>query len=142
MKSVSLFAFAVLAPAASWAGHMGYGGQAGGCSHGCGQLSAILMAGVAVLGWWVLHKAEKDAVVAKWAGRIVGGALLLLGLGGFICGTVSHIAKNKAGKACCMMHSQEAGLTGEGQDAMLPPGHPPVDRAVQTEVRKKTKRTR
>ncbi|TBR20461.1 hypothetical protein EPO15_13165 [bacterium] len=89
--------------------------------HGAGLGAGALMGAVAVLGWWLLTQAEKEAgKVLLWSGRVVGWLLLAGGLAGFMCASLSHAAK--AWKACssCAMHGPQGGPGG------LPPGHPPL----------------
>jgi hypothetical protein len=85
------------------------------------NFSGALMGAVAALGWIVLTKAHKETErVLLWSGRAVGWLLLVGGLAGFLCASLSHAMK--AAKACssCAMHGGP-----QGGDA-LPPGHPPL----------------
>lgn len=95
------------------------GPTAGACAggHGCGALSTALMAAVAALGVWVLRSVEKDGVWVKRAGQVVGWALAVVGLGGFLCGAASYGMK-KRNQSC----PTPAGLS----SMTLPPGHPPL----------------
>ena len=87
--------------------------------HAGGLGAGALMGAVAALGWWLLTRAEKEAGKALlWSGRIVGWLLLLGGLSGFLCASLSHAAKMWKACSSCEMH----GTPGDG----LPPGHPPV----------------
>ena len=95
----------------------------GAGSSGTGLGAGALMAGAAVLGWWVLTRARQETDKALlWSGRVLGWLLLTVGLAGFLCASLSHAAK--ALKACssCALHGSE----GVGASA-LPPGHPPLD---------------
>jgi hypothetical protein len=84
---------------------------------GCGALSTALMAAIAALGVWVLRSAEKDGGLVKRAGQVVGWALAVIGLGGFLCGAASYGMK-KRNQSC---------PTPAGVSSMtLPPGHPPL----------------
>lgn len=89
---------------------------------GAGHLAIVPLAALAALGWWVLRVNEKDAAGAvKWAGRVVGWALVAIGLSGAACAGASHIKHKVSGAAAC--HGPHGG---GGGGAMLPPGHPPV----------------
>ena len=85
--------------------------------HGCGAMAIASMAAVAALGVWVLRSSEKDAGAVRRAGQAVGWVLAVVGLGGFLCGAVSHAAK--ARPHSCQMESGGSGMK-------LPQGHPPV----------------
>lgn len=105
-----------------------------GCGHGamqgCGHLSAVLLAATAALGYWVLRNAEKDSGYVRWAGRGVGAILLLGGLAGFLCGTVSHMTGAGGMKGCNhdMMPQHGAQMAPPSAPDELPPGHPPIQR--------------
>ncbi|OGR75975.1 MAG: hypothetical protein A2X40_08505 [Elusimicrobia bacterium GWC2_65_9] len=90
----------------------------GGCA--TGHASTALMAGVSVLGYWVLHQSSKDSGAVRRAGQAVGWVLVVGGLAGFLCGALTH-ARDKAGTRSC-------GISGASDAGMLsmPPGHPPV----------------
>lgn len=88
------------------------------CSGGCGALSLLAMAAIAALGVWVLRQAEKDGVLVKRAGQAVGWTLAVVGLGGFLCGTVSYGMKRS--RSCGVTPSAASG------GMTLPPGHPPL----------------
>lgn len=92
----------------------------GACAsgHGCGPAAAALMAAVAALGVWVLRSVETDGVAVKRTGQAVGWTLAVVGLGGFLCGAVSHVLKNKP---------QSCHMASGAPDTKLPPGHPPID---------------
>jgi len=101
------------------AGASACGTAAGACAsgHGCGAASTVLMAATAALGVWVLRSAEKDGGLVKRAGQVVGWALAVVGLGGFLCGAASYGLK-KRNQSC---------PTPAGVSSMtLPPGHPPL----------------
>jgi hypothetical protein len=85
-------------------------------SGGCGAMSLVAMAAIAALGVWVLRLAEKDGGAVKRAGQAVGWTLAVVGLGGFLCGTVSYGMKRSRS---CGVSPAAAGMT-------LPPGHPPL----------------
>lgn len=84
----------------------------------CGVFSTVLMAAVAALGVWVLRLTEKDGGPVKRAGQAVGWTLVVIGLLGFLCGSVSHATKGWS-RDC---HAQAG-----GSDMKLPQGHPPID---------------
>lgn len=86
--------------------------------HGCDALAVALMAAVAGLGVWVLRWTEKDTGTIKWAGQAVGWVLIVVGLLGFLCGSVSHAMKGWSQKSC---HS-----TAGRSETKLPIGHPPI----------------
>lgn len=86
-------------------------------SGGCGALSLLAMAAIAAIGVWVLRQAEKDGGGVKRAGQAVGWTLAVVGLGGFLCGTVSYGVKRSRS---CGVHAAAAGRP-------LPPGHPPLN---------------
>lgn len=122
------------APSAVWAACEHAAGAA--CPHGgaCGGLGGALLAGVAALGYWVLRSAEKDAGAVRWAGRVAGWVLLVVGLAGFVCGAVCHAKKNAHGKCSTSGvadYSQGGGYSpggyGAGGTMEMPPGHPPID---------------
>lgn len=108
----------------------------GGCaSGGCGHLAAVLMAATAALGYFVLHQSSKDSGSVRRAGQVAGWVLLVVGLGGFLCGAAGH-ARRMGGmiKQC---HAKPEGMMGGMQ---MPPGHPPVDgmnTSVEVTVTKK-----
>lgn len=94
IKSISIFALTVMAfPSVALAC------GSGGCGRGGGHyfLGVALMALLAVLGLWVLRNAEKDPKWIKWAGRVVGWLLVVIGLLGFLCGALSHGMKQANG---------------------------------------------
>ncbi|MEK7743096.1 MAG: hypothetical protein AAB578_01800 [Elusimicrobiota bacterium] len=97
----------------------------GGCSHGggCGQLAGVLMAAVAVLGYWTLNRAEKDTGQAKKAGLAVGWVLVVIGLLGFLCSAAGHIS-NKAEHSSCAVKERAAAYPDMMQ---MPPGHPQIE---------------
>lgn len=113
---------AVLTPALAFAGHGGHAcPMHPGCGGGGGLLGAALMAGAAALGWWVARQAGKDSGKTRVAGLILGWTLAVFGLAGFLCGSISHMAKKmcpKSGASCP--------LKGMSSGAGLPEGHPPV----------------
>lgn len=84
-------------------------------SGGCAAMSLLAMAAIAALGVWVLRQAEKDGGFVKRAGQAVGWTLAVVGLGGFLCGTVSY----------GMKRSRSCGAPSAAGMA-LPPGHPPL----------------
>lgn len=87
---------------------------------GCGQAATALMAAVAALGYFVLRSTDKDGGLVKRAGQAVGWTLAVVGLAGFLCGSLSHALKSCGARAGCA-HRQP------GTD--LPPGHPPLGSA-------------
>ena len=91
-------------------------------SGGCGQLSGVLMAATAALGYLVLHHCEKDAQAVRWAGRVVGWVLLVGGLGGFLCSTASHMKSKSCGQSTAQCHRQPPAAMPE----QLPYGHPAI----------------
>lgn len=119
------FLFAALPavlPQAAAAFSMGGPGMGPGAPGG-GMVSGALMGAVAVLGWWLLTKVRGEADKALlWSGRVLGWVLLVGGLSGFLCASLSHAGR--AWKACssCGMH----GPSGAAGEAPLPPGHPPL----------------
>ena len=113
---------------------MGHGACATG--GGCGHLASVLMAATAALGYGVLHHSSKDSGAARRAGQVVGWVLVVIGLGGFLCGAAGH-ARKMGG-----MMKQQCHASGEqGAGAMqMPPGHPPIDgmnTSVEVTVTKK-----
>lgn len=124
MKKV-LTAAAVVAPGAASACAMG-GGAGGGClMSGGGHAASVLMAATSALGYWIVRSSAKDSGAAKWAGQSVGWVLLVVGLGGFLCGSLSHAFKRAGGSSSCMMGGSGGGSVGIGEMRM-PPGHPPI----------------
>lgn len=118
MKTI-LAAVTTLVPGAARAcGHGGPMMGHGGCA--AGHASTALMAGVSVLGYWVLHQSSKDSGAVRRAGQAVGWILVVAGLAGFLCGAMSH-ARDRAGARSC-------GMSGAPDAAMpsMPPGHPPL----------------
>lgn len=68
----------------------------------CGHLASVLMAATAALGYWVLHQSSKDSGSVRRAGQVVGWVLVVVGLGGFLCGAAGHARKMVgAMKSCC-----------------------------------------
>lgn len=122
MKSI-MASLSMMVPGSAWA--CGGGAAAGGCSHGggCSQLAGVLMAALAVLGYWTLSRAEKDSGAAKKAGQATGWILVLIGLLGFLCSTAGHIAKS-AGHPNCQVKESAAAYPDMMQ---MPPGHPQVE---------------
>ena len=113
----------VALPAAAQATGM-YGGELHGeaCPVGM-HLAAILYAGVAALGYWVLQHADKDTRgLVKKTGQVVAWTLIVLGLLGFLCGVGSHITKaaGKCGGKCPsgMMDGGQAGGGGQPAQSM------------------------
>ena len=113
---------------------------------GAGHLVIVPLAALAALGWWVLRVNEKDGDGAiKWAGRVVGWALVVIGLSGAACAGASHIKGKLSGKACCGAESRPMscghhGMGAGDEDAELPPGHPPIGGMTpEASSRKKTK---
>ena len=90
---------------------------------GCGHMSGALMAGTAALGWWILRQAEKDASLTRWAGRAVGWALAIVGLGGFLCAAANHAKRLSSCGGQSTSKCAHHGRMGDG----LPPGHPLVE---------------
>lgn len=122
MRMIAPFALTLLSQAAA-ACPMGGGPGMGPGSHAGGMAGGVLMGAVAVLGWWLLTKADKEAARAvKWSGRAIAWVLMLGGLSGFLCASLSHAGR--AWKACssCSMHGSAGGGGGS-----LPPGHPPLN---------------
>ena len=115
--------FMLAGPSVAFAG---YGHGVGGCLYGpgSGHLAAVLLAGVAALGYWVLRQSEKDVKIVRWAGQTVGWVLLVVGLLGFLCGSWSHIKSAASGTRYCP-HGEVHG-TGSTQTMEMPPGHPPL----------------
>lgn len=77
----------------------------GGCAMGGGghHLASVLMAATAVLGYWALRWSDKDPIPTRYAGRAVGWVLVVFGLGGFLCGSLSHGAKMAGMRSGCPM---------------------------------------
>ncbi|MDD5302321.1 MAG: hypothetical protein PHS14_04355 [Elusimicrobia bacterium] len=120
MTRLMMTALALIPAGASACGPMaGMPAASGACAggSGCGAMSLALMAAVAALGVWVLRSAEKDGGAVKRAGQVVGWALAVVGLGGFLCGAVNYGLK-KRNQACPMPAA--------GSSMTLPPGHPPL----------------
>ena len=93
------------------------------------------MAVAAVLGYWVLHQSSKDSGSVRRAGQVVGWILVVVGLGGFLCGAAGHARRMGGAMTQCR-------VSGDGAaDAMrMPPGHPPIggmNTAVEVTVTKK-----
>ncbi len=84
-------------PAAAQAGGMYGAGQGHG---GGGHAAAALYAALAVLGYWVLQHAAKEAAgYVKRTGIVLGMTLVVIGLLGFLCG-VGHHAKRGMSRQC------------------------------------------
>lgn len=98
---------------------------AGGCPPHAG---GVLLLAAAALGYWVLRSAEKDGGYVRWAGRVVGWALIVFGLAGFLCGAVNH-ARHRCGQDGAALKKCH-----ETSAPELPPGHPPID-GVDKKVR-------
>ncbi|MEK7383239.1 MAG: hypothetical protein AAB262_08125 [Elusimicrobiota bacterium] len=113
-----LAAMTVVVPGVVWAFAQG-APMAGGMMHhgGCamGHFSAVLMAGVAVLGYWVLRLPPTDSGYEHRAGKVVGWVLIFGGLVGFLCASLSHM--RKASGQCCA----------SGGMMQMPAGHPAID---------------
>lgn len=92
MARVWMFFVLMITPVAAHA----FGGHGGGK----GAFSVLLMAGVAVLGYWVLkqNKGEKGGLM--WAGRMIGWVLAVVGLLGFLCGVGTMHKCGSKGKTC------------------------------------------
>jgi len=107
------------AQACGMAGGMGCGmGQMGGQCAGHG--ATVLYAVLAVLGYWVLQHAAKEAAnYVKKTGAVLGMSLVVLGLLGFLCGVVNHARKSMpascAGQEMIMRDGQEMMMRGEGK---------------------------
>ena len=118
-----------------------HGAGVGGCTSGkgCGYLALALMAGVAALGYWVLRHAEKDSGAVRWGGRAVGWMLLVVGLGGLLCGSYSHLQRASGAHQCA--HGAAAGKNHMWM-MQMPPGHPQIDGMISQSAgtQKKTDR--
>jgi hypothetical protein len=118
------------AQACGMAGKMG-AGMGGGmmgpmAGHGGGHAATVLYAVLAALGYWVLqHAAKETANYVKKTGAILGMALVVIGLLGFLCGVGSHI-RNSMPRSCTgqdmiMRDGQEMMMRGEGKMPMQEP---------------------
>ncbi len=97
-------------------------GAGAGTTECVGGLGATALIGVvAALGYGVLRYAEKDSGAVRWAGRVAGWVLLVVGLLGFLCGAVNH-GRRGLGAARCVGEPEPSPSTG----ISLPPGHPPI----------------
>lgn len=111
--------------------------------HHClaGQLAIVPLAALAALGWWVLRVNEKDAAgPVKWAGRVTGWALVVIGLTGAACAGMSHIKSKIMGGASCATAAAPAMMNCDhamGGARSLPPGHPPIGDAEEASPAKK-----
>ena len=92
MNRIFAAAAVFLLPASVFAGHHGYYGGAAS-----GYIAAVLMAGVAALGYWILKQAVKDHGKVRIAGNIVGWTFIVIGLLGFLCGSLSQASKARHG---------------------------------------------
>ncbi|MBI3566066.1 MAG: hypothetical protein HY079_12785 [Elusimicrobia bacterium] len=125
-----LTAAAMVVPGAAGACEMGMQGMRHGAGGGCmlsggGHVSSVLMAATAALGYWVLRQSAKDDGATKRAGQAVGWVLAVVGLGGFLCGSLSHARRMAGGSSGCPMPAAGGGPA--GMDGMrMPPGHPPI----------------
>ena len=91
---------------------------AGECAHGgCGggHVGIVLMAVVAALGYWVVQHSQKDSGAIRWGGRVVGWVLLVMGLLGFVCGSMSHMKGHKSKQQC--PYSAQASVAAPAQPA-------------------------
>ncbi|MBI3297800.1 MAG: hypothetical protein HYZ75_06540 [Elusimicrobia bacterium] len=90
-------------------------------------LTGALMGVVAALGWWLLSKALKETDKELfWSGRVLGWLLLAVGLGGFLCASISHGLRGVKACSSCAMHG-----AGGARASQLPPGHPPLPGSAQ-----------
>lgn len=81
-------------PAAARAGCMG----GGDCMASGGHVVVLLYAALAVLGYWILQHAVKEAVnFVKRTGIALGMTLIVIGLLGVLCGVGSHISGGTRG---------------------------------------------
>ena len=96
---------------------------------GCGQMGGVLMAATAALGWWVLRQGEKDGGLVRWAGRVVGWVLVVVGLGGFLCSAANHAKRLSS----CGGESASKCRHHTGMGGGMPYGHPPVDGSAEGE---------
>ena len=98
----------------------------------CGGAAGALLGALAALGYWVMRNAEKDGGYVRWAGRVVGWVLLVVGLAGFLCASASHAFRRcgQGGLMKCHTGAMAPGSTmpGQGSEA-LPPGHPPIPKS-------------
>ena len=94
----------------------------GGCATGCGHLAVGLMAAMAALGYFVLHQSSKDSGFVRRAGQVAGWVLLVVGLGGVLCGAAGHA--RKMGGMIKQCNAKPEGMMG---GMRMPPGHPPIE---------------
>ena len=112
LRSVLMAATAIAVPALAHAGGMAcaYGAKSGGCPVGSGG-SAWLLVAIAV-GYWVLTLAARQEKVLRVLGWITGGLIVLVALGGLVCGAVC--GRKAMGGACAV------GKTAMGHPAGCP----------------------
>lgn len=92
MARVWMFSSLMVLPTLAHA-YGGYGGGKGG-------FSVLLMAGVAVLGYWILKQNKSDKGALMWAGRAIGWTLAVVGLLGFLCSAGSLHKRGYNKKDC------------------------------------------
>ena len=86
------------------------------------HLPLFFSAGLAALGYWILHHSSKDSGYVRRAGQVVGWVLVVGGLGGFLCGAARHGRKMVGAMNQCSTKGE--GMSGAMQ---MPAGHPPID---------------
>ncbi len=88
----SLMAISLLSLPAAAQAMGGYGGGCGGGHKCCGHLAIFIYAVLAVLGYWVLQRADKEnGALVKKTGSVIAWVLMIVGLLGVLCGVGSHI---------------------------------------------------
>jgi hypothetical protein len=90
MKSLMTICLLSL-PAAAQAMGM-RGGECGGGPKYCVHLAIAIYSVLAVLGYWVLQRADKESGgLVKRTGRVIAWVLIIVGLLGVLCGVGAHI---------------------------------------------------
>jgi hypothetical protein len=93
----------------------GFGGGPKCCVH----LAIAIYAGLAVLGYWVLQRADKESGgLLKKTGGVIAWVLIVVGLLGVLCGAGSHIKGATPGKCGgnCQGEMSGSGPENEGED--------------------------
>jgi hypothetical protein len=123
----------VSSPAAAQAMGM-HGGGCGGGPKCCVHLAIAIYAVLAVLGYWVMQRADKESgSLVKKTGGVIAWVLIIVGLLGVLCGVGAHI-KGAMPHQCggnCPHEMMGNGPEGENEDMNGPAVQAPASKMVK-----------
>ena len=135
MAKVWMMSYVMLLPALASANQYG-GGHGGGKS----AFSALMLAAVAVLGYYVLKQNKNEKGALLWAGRGVGWALAVVGLVGFLCASLTGHNKYRVGRNHTGDRHQHSSMSGQHFPGHVDEGKVPVGKDGNRRDRKKRRK--